>query len=134
MIRKLQTNAYTVFLCWLFVSGSFRFEAQQIWAWGNMLADFGTTKSFTAAFNETFSGESPCELCTKLTKEQTHESPDRPQATSLEAPEASNWLLLLTKISLPVPADGMQNYKTGPFSFLSTLREAPQPPPPQQVS
>ncbi|WFB34371.1 hypothetical protein P3T73_09375 [Kiritimatiellota bacterium B12222] len=121
-------------LCLLFICSGFRFELLQIGAWSEMLVSYTNEGSISDAFENTFSGEQPCEKCKALTLEKTQNTETNPTEAPSEASQKLELALNSFSQQIPPPHTGRRAYNTAHNIELSTLAGAPVPPPPIRFS
>lgn len=134
MFRKPGKILPPLLLVFLFTGISFRFEVKQLRAWADMIIDYTSDSGFSTAFEETFSGEKPCEMCVSLTLEKTTDRDRSPAEKVVDNIREIHWLTLPALFQFPCPETGQLLYPSGLVSTLSTLREPPPRPPPIRVS
>jgi hypothetical protein len=136
LLKKLFQLLFLLF-AGLHLSGG-PYAIVQVYAWGNMLAEYSKESGFVQGAKDTFGGEKPCRLCCKIAaaKKADAESgkPEAPAAPS-QVTKAPDYLP--STHGLPVPPAGT---KAPPVMFgrpviLSGIgMNSPPTPPPRTVA
>ncbi|MDA8976494.1 hypothetical protein N9057_03855 [Akkermansiaceae bacterium] len=72
MVKQKLRDIFLLACCLLVAVGPF--NVLQTIAWGNMLHDYSSERTFSEAAGMTFSGEYPCEMCRRIAQAKFQES------------------------------------------------------------
>ncbi len=125
MWRKLQISA--VLLAWLLATGS-QWDLAQVFAWGQMIANYSRTMPVSEAIRMTFTQGNECGICVAVDEaKQQQDSPTTP------ATKAPGKILLVFQ---PVPViviivPDSSPWPSGGQTMLGASRASPPVPPPR---
>jgi hypothetical protein len=111
---------------WLCAQGALT-ETMQVFAWGRMFAGYRQTMTWSAAADETFDPNKPCEICRMVC--ETRESGQRSPAAPLVR-DTTKFILILSAVDdEPELASVRLEYPESNFFAVEWQAAVPKPPP-----